>query len=793
MKTPARLSLAALLLGGSLGAQLSFQTLQDPSALDDPHFFPSRTGVGGPFQRIATFPVFLNTSVDEETVAEIVAASEDGNLLVYTDSATEQLGFVDITDPYNPLPDGVLPLPGEPTSVAVRGDYALVCVNTSADFVNTSGELLVVDLQTRGVVRSLALGGQPDAVAISPDGRYAAVAIENERDEDLGEGEPPQAPPGFVVIVDLVGAPANWITRTVDLVGIPHLYPEDPEPEFIDINALNVAVVTCQENNHIVLIALSTGQILNDFPAGTVDLDRIDIAENDLIEPVDALQDVPREPDAVAWTSLLTFATADEGDLFGGSRGFTNFGVNGAPLFEAGNSVERLVTRIGHYPEGRSENKGNEPEGIEFGRYGNQRFLFVGSERSSVVAVYQMLPLPLGATRPVLRQVLPTGVAPEGLLAIPERDLFVVSCEEDSREDKIRSSIVLYARTGQSTYPKLISRNRPGNVSPIPWGALSALATPPNTTRNAFTVHDSFYRRSRIFRVDLGRNPAVITAERELRDDQGLLLDALESLKAQLPGTDDFDPTDIVEADGAVNLDAEALAWFRGGFWVASEGAGNLVDGVSDPDDRPFETPNLLVRVAASGRIQEVVLPPIELTRNQLRFGYEGVAAIGPYVYVCFQRAWQAAGDPSDRARIGRYDRRNGDWTFAYYPLDAPTSPNGGWVGLSELTYLGSDTFAVLERDDQGGTDATVKRIYTVSVDGVDFRSQGEVFEVLDKSLALDLIVADVFAPTGGPFPEKLEGLAVLGDGTAVIVNDNDGVDDNSGETQLLRLDGLFD
>jgi hypothetical protein len=34
------------------------------------------------FERIATFPVFLNTAVDQETVAEIVAASVDGNVLI---------------------------------------------------------------------------------------------------------------------------------------------------------------------------------------------------------------------------------------------------------------------------------------------------------------------------------------------------------------------------------------------------------------------------------------------------------------------------------------------------------------------------------------------------------------------------------------------------------------------------------------------------------------------------------------------------------------------------------------
>ena len=103
----------------------------------------------------------------------------------------------------------------EPISVATVGGYALVAVNTSENFVNTSGELKVVDLGTRSVVRSIPLGGQPDSIAVSPDGQFAAVAIENERDEELGDGSPPQPPPGFLVIVDLDGAVDNWSTRTV--------------------------------------------------------------------------------------------------------------------------------------------------------------------------------------------------------------------------------------------------------------------------------------------------------------------------------------------------------------------------------------------------------------------------------------------------------------------------------------------------------------------------------------------------------------------------------------------------
>ncbi|MGH8567122.1 MAG: hypothetical protein ACREXU_03675 [Gammaproteobacteria bacterium] len=426
---------------------------------------------GHVFQRIATFPVFLNTDEDAQTGAEIVSASEDGRLLIYTDSQSERLGFVDIAEPGAPKPQGVLAMSGEPTSVAVSGPYALAVVDTSPSFSAPSGELVVVNLTTRDIVRRIDLGGQPDSIAVSPDRRYAAITIENERDEEAGDGRPPQSPPGFVVIVDLEGPPADWGTRKVDLVGIPGLFPDDPEPEFVDINDRNVAAVTLQENNHVVLIDLPTARIRRHWDAGTVDLRQVDVLENDLIELDGELNEVPREPDGVAWISPFRLATADEGDLDGGSRGFTIFDRKGEVRFAAGNALEHRVTRIGHFPEDRSENKGNEAEGMEYGQYGHDRFLFVASERSSVITVYQII---LG--RPRLVQVLPAGVAPEGVLAIPSRGLLVVASEVDDAEVNIRSTITIYAlESGPPRYPTIRSANRADGL-PIPWGALSALA-----------------------------------------------------------------------------------------------------------------------------------------------------------------------------------------------------------------------------------------------------------------------------------------------------------------------------
>lgn len=730
------------------------------------------------FRRIATFPVFENTSIDTETVAEIVASAEGGNLLLYTDSENENIGFVDISDPYNPQPDGTVAVGGEPTSVAVVGRFALAAVNTSADFVNVSGQLEIIDIASRSVVRVIQLGGQPDSVAVSPNGRFAAVAIENERDEDLGDGRPPQLPGGFVVIVDIKGRnnPANWTTRNVSLTGLEGMkFPNDPEPEFIDINKANVAVVTLQENNHIVLIHLPSGRIVHHFPAGEVDLGEIDTVENSLIELNSQLFNVPREPDAVQWTALGEFATADEGDLDGGGRGFTLFGARGRVRFTSGASVEHIVARLGHYPEERSENKGNEPEGMEYARFGFNEFLFVGSERSSVVLVYRLdgapgVGFPFGRREPKLVQVLPAGLEPEGLLAIPERNLFVVSSEEDDRDDKVRSSITIYElQAGRPAYPTVLSANRPGTDLPIPWGALSALAAGSSPEgESVYTVYDSFYNESRIFKLDVSRTPAVITEEIPLKDDADPL---------GLPNFN-FDPEGI------------ATRGYGDGFWVVSEGSGT----VGDPD-RPFETPNLLIEVEPDGEIVQVVELPAETAAKQVRFGFEGVTSVGKpgvdeLVYVAFQREW--AGDPDNHVRIGVYDPLAETWNFLYYPIDEPLSPNGGWVGLSEIVDLDAETFAVIERDNQGGPDARIKKVCTFGAGGLTPQPEAAApaFDVVVKACVRDLI-PDLTAGNGAVI-EKVEGLTVLSSGDALIVTDNDGVDDSSGETQLMNLGDVF-
>ena len=70
----------------------------------------------------------------------------------------------------------------------------------------------MVDLDTRTEVASCDLGGQPDSVARDARGSFLSIAVENERDEDAGDGRVGQMPAGYLVQVDLVDNSAACAT-----------------------------------------------------------------------------------------------------------------------------------------------------------------------------------------------------------------------------------------------------------------------------------------------------------------------------------------------------------------------------------------------------------------------------------------------------------------------------------------------------------------------------------------------------------------------------------------------------
>ena len=112
----------------------------------------------------------------------------------------------------------------------------------------------------------------------------------------------------------------------------------------------------------------------------------------------------------------------------GGSRGFTIWNKNGTIVYDSGNTFENTLARAGYWNDKRAEKKGVEPESVAVGTYDGVPMLFVGAERANAVGVYNISDL----SSPVMTQILPTGKAPEGLLALENQGLFITSNEKDA-------------------------------------------------------------------------------------------------------------------------------------------------------------------------------------------------------------------------------------------------------------------------------------------------------------------------------------------------------------------------
>lgn len=699
------------------------------------------------FNRIASFPVALNNPDAEagaENSAEIITASEDGMMLVYSNALLGGIGFIDIADPAAPKAGGFVALEGGPTSVAVIGNTALVTVDTTEDFTAPTGYMALIDMTSRETVATCDLGGQPDAIARNHDGTLIAISMENQRDEDFGDGGLPQLPSGNITFFDVAeGGMVDCATmRVTDISGLADIAGEDAEPEYTDFNVANELAVTLQENNHIVIIDGTSGAVTSHFSAGSVDLEGIDTEEDGRLSFTGSQPGRLREPDAVQWLDADRLVTANEGDWNGGSRGFTIFAKDGTVLYESGPSMEYEAVRLGHYPEGRSDAKGVEPEGMEIASFGETRLIFVNQERSSLVAVYE----DTGA-EPEYLQSIPSGVGPEGAIAIPARNLFVTANETDLSPDGLAGAhVMIFERqdVAAPTYPTIVSEND-ADGKPIGWGALSG-AVAGSEPGMLYAVSDSAYwNQPAIFTIDATSQPARITKKTVV--------------------TRDGEPAQKLDLEG-IALDGE------GGFWLANEGdTGALI-------------PHALLHVDSEGAIQQEIAFPNALLAHEIRSGSEGVTTIGEgdgmTLWIAIQREWRD--DEKGFVKLVSYTPSTKEWGAVRYPLDAPTK---GWVGLSEITVHG-DFVYIVERDNQIAGNAALKAIYRVPVaEMVPAALDGEL-PVVSKELVRDLIPD--LAAFNGYVVDKVESLAIDAEGTAYVITDNDGVDDSSGETFFFSI-----
>jgi uncharacterized protein len=375
--------------------------------------------------------------------SEIISVRHTDGIAALTNIA----GSVDVLDLSNPLDphrlrrveiditDG-----NTPNSVAVHPhhDYFLVVLGKAGQ----TGRVAAYRISDGVFLASAPVGIHPDSIAIAPNGQYAVIANEAEAVTTGNNGGP-----GSLTLVDLkgfkgagdlevTGIPLPSLAglqgfstgRTDDIGRLPvDNTPNTLEPETVAFSENSrFAYVTLQENNGVVRLNVSTGE-LTFFGLGTTS-HKADLSTSGGYLPTEDLLAF-REPDGIALDQTgRFFVTANEGDTrtgagSGGVRGGRTVSIfdtaTGALLGETGKQLDDGAATLGlitatnpsGYPDDRSNRGGSEPEVLDLTHYRGLTLVAVALERANAVALIDVS----DPTDPTVISIVPVGVGPEGI------------------------------------------------------------------------------------------------------------------------------------------------------------------------------------------------------------------------------------------------------------------------------------------------------------------------------------------------------------------------------------------
>ncbi|WP_233517260.1 choice-of-anchor I family protein [Haloferax sp. Atlit-19N] len=365
------------------------------------------------------------TSADVVAVAlEAEIAQDPGQVGLYDPATLERLG----TAPVGPLPDKVTFTPdgtrvlvaneGEPTdnyaydprgsvSIVDLSDGAAAPTVSTADFTAFDGkedQLRKQGIRIFGPNASASQDFEPEYVTVSDDSKTAWVSLQEnnaiaELDIDAAKIKN-LLPLGFKDYslagneldasnedggVNIRNWPINGILQP-DAIGA---YNPDG----------NTYLVTANEGDSRDYDSFSEEAEVSDL---RLDPEAFDFDEIEGIDSVEELQ----QPENLGAKGVTTTLGDVDGDgryeelyVFGG-RSFSIFTTNGTRVFDSGSDFEDITAeRFGdqfnndnneHDPDGRSDNKGPEPEGLTIGQVGDRYYAFIGLERIGGVMVYDI-------------------------------------------------------------------------------------------------------------------------------------------------------------------------------------------------------------------------------------------------------------------------------------------------------------------------------------------------------------------------------------------------------------------
>lgn len=282
-----------------------------------------------------------------------------------------------------------------------------------------------------GGINTVTVGALPDMLTFTADGSKLLVANEGTPTSYNSASDPV----GSVSIIDMN-------TRTVSTVSLNAAIPTsgtglrsgigmDYEPEYIAVNQAGTqAWVTLQEHNAIATLDLTTQQFTGITGLGLKDYSQpgnaIDPSNNAPVQLINVNLKGAYQPDSIVayevggqtYTVMANEGDAreDDGDvdragsLFGsaaplnrinvikdlstagdlvsmGGRSFSIRAANGDLVFDSGNVLESEAILRGIYDDGRSDDKGVEPEGVALQTINGRTYAFIGLERTTKGAV----------------------------------------------------------------------------------------------------------------------------------------------------------------------------------------------------------------------------------------------------------------------------------------------------------------------------------------------------------------------------------------------------------------------
>ncbi len=363
-------------------------------------------------------------------------------------------------------------------SVAIHNGLAALAIEAGPPDRRNAGVVVFYNTRTRLPIGDpVTVGSLPDMLTFTHDGSKLLVANEGTPNAVADTPYTAPDPPGSVSIIDVE---TRTVIATAGFENVPQFGANlrtnvgmDFEPEYIAIEKDGSrAFVTLQEANAVAVLDLSLNAFIEIVGLGAKDFslpgNEFDPKDNDgTVDFINANASGLYMPDGVVsyqWRGRTYLVLANEGDFrednvdrsvagsppysaaapldrlrisntdsspdnlyAAGARSMSIRDVDGSVVYDSGSILDTEAHNRGVYDDGRSRDKGVEPEGVALLDIRGRTYAFVGLERatSSAVAVFDVTN-PYDA-RFLDMIVTPGDLSPEGLAAFAFRGNFYLA------------------------------------------------------------------------------------------------------------------------------------------------------------------------------------------------------------------------------------------------------------------------------------------------------------------------------------------------------------------------------